>query len=327
MCRPRRRDVCRPHRRSRGRDVFADPRIPIRRAWWSLPRAGERRAASGCAKSRARAAIAAIRPAVASIRAARRPVRARPCLIGRVARIAPPADAARPRCGAAEHGEPLLRRDLPSAFRQRRPCSGAAGTDWSAVDGRQLRRGARRDARHWSANPAAASRPGACMLGLIQPTAARSASRAPTCRAAAARLHALRRDMQMVFQDPYGSLNPRLTVGDIWPSRSACTASAERAQASASPRCWRRVGFPPEHADRYPHEFSGGQRQRVGIARALALGAEADGLRRAGVGARRLDPGASDQPAASICKRELDLAYSSSATISRWCAISPNAWR
>jgi oligopeptide transport system ATP-binding protein len=77
--------------------------------------------------------------------------------------------------------------------------------------------------------------------------------------------------MQIIFQDPYGSLNPRMTVGDILAEPLRCTDR----QAAARARAGRRAaggGRPaPEHARRYPHEFSGGQRQRIGIARALAL--------------------------------------------------------
>jgi oligopeptide/dipeptide ABC transporter ATP-binding protein len=83
----------------------------------------------------------------------------------------------------------------------------------------------------------------------------------------------LRRKMQMVFQDPYSSLNPRKTVAEIigYPMRvtDACRGQAlqERVQ-----KLLHLVGLSPHHANRYPHQFSGGQRQRIGIARALAVG-------------------------------------------------------
>ena len=81
----------------------------------------------------------------------------------------------------------------------------------------------------------------------------------------------LRRHVQMVFQDPFASLNPRHTVGDIV-SLGARVQGVPREQAHAETReLLRRVGLKPEAIDRYPHEFSGGQRQRIGIARALAV--------------------------------------------------------
>jgi oligopeptide transport system ATP-binding protein len=80
----------------------------------------------------------------------------------------------------------------------------------------------------------------------------------------------IRRDMQMVFQDPYASLNPRRRVGSIvgeaWEIHKTPGDSKKRVQELLE-----RVGLNPEHYNRYPHEFSGGQRQRIGIARALAL--------------------------------------------------------
>ena len=83
----------------------------------------------------------------------------------------------------------------------------------------------------------------------------------------------LRREMQMIFQDPYSSLNPRRTVGTIisepFVIHGIREGKAER--KSAVQDLMDRVGLNPEHYNRYPHEFSGGQRQRIGVARALAL--------------------------------------------------------
>jgi oligopeptide transport system ATP-binding protein len=82
----------------------------------------------------------------------------------------------------------------------------------------------------------------------------------------------LRRQMQMIFQDPYASLNPRKRVGQIVgdPLRLQKTASGADLRRQVQ-ELLERVGLSPEHYNRYPHEFSGGQRQRIGIARALAL--------------------------------------------------------
>ncbi len=85
-------------------------------------------------------------------------------------------------------------------------------------------------------------------------------------------LRALRRDMAMIFQDPYASLDPRQTVGDIIGEPIDVHRLAKGKQRQERIReLLRVVGMNPRYADRYPHEFSGGQRQRIGIARALAV--------------------------------------------------------
>ena len=86
------------------------------------------------------------------------------------------------------------------------------------------------------------------------------------------RMRALRTDIQMIFQDPYSSLNPRHTIGTIvgapFRIRKVKTENGIKAEVQG---LLERVGLNPEHYNRYPHEFSGGQRQRIGIARAIAL--------------------------------------------------------
>jgi oligopeptide transport system ATP-binding protein len=85
-------------------------------------------------------------------------------------------------------------------------------------------------------------------------------------------MHAMRRQMQIVFQDPQSSLNPRRTVGEIITRPLIIHGVASRREAGAmAGSLLQQVGLQPEMQDRYPHEFSGGQRQRIGIARALAL--------------------------------------------------------
>jgi peptide/nickel transport system ATP-binding protein/oligopeptide transport system ATP-binding protein len=85
-------------------------------------------------------------------------------------------------------------------------------------------------------------------------------------------LRTLRRDMQMIFQDPFASLNPRKTVGAIIgePFRLHQTVPKDKVKGEVQD-LMKLVGLNPEHYNRYPHEFSGGQRQRIGVARSLAL--------------------------------------------------------
>ena len=115
---------------------------------------------------------------------------------------------------------------------------------------------------------------GRAVLRLVESTSGRIFFAGEDLRALPAReLRRRRRKFQMIFQDPFSTLNPRLTVGDsigealdihhLTPDR---TARRERIE-----ELLQAVGLAPEHAQRYPHEFSGGQRQRIGIARALAV--------------------------------------------------------
>jgi peptide/nickel transport system ATP-binding protein len=114
---------------------------------------------------------------------------------------------------------------------------------------------------------------GRSILRLVEPAAGRVQFEGRDVMAAdAAGLRAARRRMQMIFQDPYGSLNPRKTVGAAIsePIRVHGLAAAQEAEAKVA-RLLEVVGLKREHGLRFPHEFSGGQRQRICIARSLAL--------------------------------------------------------
>ncbi|MGD9881010.1 MAG: ABC transporter ATP-binding protein [Reyranella sp.] len=115
---------------------------------------------------------------------------------------------------------------------------------------------------------------GRCILRLIEPSSGEiSFKGADVTRMDATALRSLRRDMQIIFQDPYASLNPRLTVGAIIGEALTIHKLAESRQAQEDRvvQLLETVGLQPDHMRRFPHEFSGGQRQRIGIARALAV--------------------------------------------------------
>jgi oligopeptide/dipeptide ABC transporter ATP-binding protein len=114
---------------------------------------------------------------------------------------------------------------------------------------------------------------GRCILRLIEPTSGeiRFDGR-DLLSLTATEMRRARRDMQIIFQDPYSSLNPRMRVGDIIEEPLIIHRLGERQKRRERVvELLNLVGLDAEHATRYPHEFSGGQRQRIGIARALAL--------------------------------------------------------
>lgn len=114
---------------------------------------------------------------------------------------------------------------------------------------------------------------GRTILRLVDPTAGTVSLRSKRIDELSRReMRPVRRELQVVFQDPYSSLNPRLTVGAIVAEPMRNYEDADEATlADRVVEMLRKVGLRPEAAARYPHEFSGGQRQRIGIARALAL--------------------------------------------------------
>jgi peptide/nickel transport system ATP-binding protein/oligopeptide transport system ATP-binding protein len=115
---------------------------------------------------------------------------------------------------------------------------------------------------------------GRCLLRLHEPTAGSVRFEGRDVLAMKPKeMRRLRRELQIVFQDPYASLDPRMTVGAIVaePLRVHRSGNGDGEVNDRVRELLRLVGLNPEHGNRYPHEFSGGQRQRVGIARALAL--------------------------------------------------------
>jgi oligopeptide transport system ATP-binding protein len=114
---------------------------------------------------------------------------------------------------------------------------------------------------------------GRCLLRLHEPTSGEVIFEGQNIVGIGHReMQTLRREMQIIFQDPYASLNPRMTIRSIVSEPLKVHKIGDRAARNARVEdLLARVGLDPKYADRYPHEFSGGQRQRIGIARALAL--------------------------------------------------------
>ncbi|MCW2945357.1 MAG: transporter ATP-binding protein [Actinoallomurus sp.] len=186
-------------------------------------------------------------------------------LLAAVPRLDGPAPARRPA------GEPLL--TVTGLSREFRRPGGGLGRDvLRAVDGVSLdvRRGETLGVVGESGSGKTTL--ARMMVRLLEPTSGSVVFEGrDIARLAEKRLRSVRRDLQMVFQDPVSSLNPRRTVGDSIADPLRVQGMAGREALRTARELMERVGLDPTRHDRYPHEFSGGQRQRMGIARALSL--------------------------------------------------------
>lgn len=170
--------------------------------------------------------------------------------------------------------EPLLRiRELTKHFPIRRGIFGRSKGAVRAVDGVSFDVASGETLGLVGESGCGKTTTGRAILRLIEPTSGEVRfDGADVLALEGAELRRLRRQLQIIFQDPFSSLNPRMTVGAIVREGLTVHRLAEGAAADARVRqLLDEVGLRPEYAARYPHEFSGGQRQRIGIARALSV--------------------------------------------------------
>jgi oligopeptide transport system ATP-binding protein len=176
-------------------------------------------------------------------------------------------------CGGELVSELLNVTDLKKYFAVRTGAFAASSGTVKAVDGVTFSVGEGKTLGLVGESGCGKSTTGRTIMRLIEPTSGQVEFEGrDVLRMRGRDLKAFRRDVQIIFQDPYASLNPRFTVGEIIAEPLLIHGIGTQADRRAKAReLLDIVGLNPEHISRYPHEFSGGQRQRIGIARALAL--------------------------------------------------------
>jgi len=171
------------------------------------------------------------------------------------------------------NGDLLVVENLKTHFPIRKGLLGRAAAWVKAVDGVSFRIGSGKTLGLVGESGCGKTTVGRSLLRLIPATSGTVHFEGKDIFAqSSGQMRQLRRDMQIIFQDPYGSLNPRMTVGNIvGEAMSVHSVARGRKRREQTAELLAKVGLSSHHVNRYPHEFSGGQRQRIGIARALAL--------------------------------------------------------